>query len=989
MKKRLISLLLVVMMICTLLPVSIMADNDSTKSSITENIKAAVKELLISDTRTKIEPKVPSGETGMVVVPVFGKELTDILDEGKLFSYTKEALQVRLSGKSIIPEAKITITGIDENTKSIQQQELDLAKYSVFNDILPHVNVTVQGKETFKDSIKLLREALLKIPFSNEESVKKLFDAFRIPYEDEDIEAIFEESEDEDPGNSDPNNDKLKTVVKNILNVLGRGEFTDSNGTVHKFSREFLGHTIGFDGLGIDEEYCDDVDEFFTALYRAKAGDKVDQMVADAIHRLANDQLADYAGFAYQVYVKEDLPAGDYQVKIELIDRQGFTTKSLVKKYPVTVKAASVSYAGETRTEGTTTIDFEKLFAIEEDELEKIDTDSDNEIIKLFNFVVDAKDKLTSLYNGIVDNIPNNKEIKIPSLGTLTLPLVVDFTLGFTGVWLDRQDPYIGFTNQDLGGNLIAKTEQEEKAQFVMVDRDQLLNVMSAMIDVGKDTFTNTVNSLKEIYQNDGSNEGLPTWNEFTKMHQDILSLDTTGETPQVQFDAASMMKLVWIYVKMMDIPEVWDHFLANDVRLPAILMATADDEGNVKISEASNVTLVWMLDALIKIADLSQDALEELGAELREGGGIEAAVTAVFEGAELENDDLKQLLINVLVWISENTEEGSEAVVEILKATSGPIKGLINTWIYPLLQNDALFHLVGGFLEVEGGEGRMHGILTDKMPDSYYLLLQKKAPEGYLINPMVYTVKLDWSEDGWVYAKIANLGIVAPYFAEDYYTFLRNNSIAKTTDRILSRLSQGKEITILEDLMNGTANVTEQTIAASTYTIAFQAWIVYNFMGGRFVYTEENGGQTKLQEDITKYLIAQGKTAENLMKFSGDVYKRSKAVVSADLNGDGWAFYNASKSIKENIVVQTTAIAKQISDSIVTEGNKVNEAVKTVVKSTIDSLSEVDTTSKTAEYVDQAIAKAKESVTSMLRSALISAIKKTTSLFASMLKRK
>lgn len=159
--------------------------------------------------------------------------------------------------------------------------------------------------------------------------------------------------------------------------------------------------------------------------------------------------------------------------------------------------------------------------------------------------------------------------------------------------------------------------------------------------------------------------------------------------------------------------------------------------------------------------------------------------------------------------------------------------------------------------------------------------------------------------------------------------------------------------------------------------------------MGGRFVYTEENGGQTKLQEDITKYLIAQGKTAENLMKFSGDVYKRSKAVVSADLNGDGWAFYNASKSIKENIVVQTTAIAKQISDSIVTEGNKVNEAVKTVVKSTIDSLSEVDTTSKTAEYVDQAIAKAKESVTSMLRSALISAIKKTTSLFASMLKRK
>ena len=68
----------------------------------------------------------------------------------------------------------------------------------------------------------------------------------------------------------------------------------------------------------------------------------------------------------------------------------------------------------------------------------------------------------------------------------------------------------------------------------------------------------------------------------------------------------------------------------------------------------------------------------------------------------------------------------------------------------------------------------------------------------------------------------------------------------------------------------------------------------------------------------------------------------------------------------------------------IVTEGNKVNEAVKTVVKSTIDSLSEVDTTGKTAEYVDQAIAKTKDSVTSMLKSA----IKKTIGLFASLLKR-
>lgn len=975
MKKRLISLLLVVMMICTLLPLSAMAEGtDAEQPSTTSNIMEAVKELLFSDSRTKVNPSKPTGDTGMVVVPIFGKELTDILDEGKLFSHTKEALQVRLSGKSVIPETEITITGIDENTESIQQEKLDLASYSIFNDIVAHVNVEVQGRQAFKEVLLALKGYLVDGIQSSlvKSAVEKFLDSFNVPYTDEDIEAVV---------------DNPSEFETNLLNIIGRGEYTDADGKVHKFNTTVLGNTFGFTGLGLTEEECADVDKFFTALYKNYAGETVDTMITNAIRSMANDQLSDYMGFAYQVYVKEDLPAGDYNVRVEIIDRQGFTTKSLVREYPVTVEAASVSYAGETRTEGTTTFDFEKMFAIEEDELDKIDTDSDNDIIKLFNFVVEAKDKLNELYNGIVKLAPNNKEITLPVLGKITLPLTVDFTLDFTGVWLDREDPYIGFTNQDLGGNLIAKTEQEEKAQFVMVDRDELINVMEAMMDVGKDTFTNAVESLKEIYTNDGSNEELPTWDEFTKMHQEILSLDTTGETPQVQFNTDKLLPLVWVYVKMMDIPEVWDHFLANDVRLPAILMATADDEGNVKISENSNVTLVWMLDALIKIADLSQDALEELGTELREGGTIEALVDAVFEGADLENEDLKQLLINVLVWVSENTEEGSEAVVEILKATSEPVKGIINTWIYPLLQNDALFHLVGGFLEVEGGEGRMHGILTDKMPDSYYLLLQKKAPEGYIVNPMVYTVKLDWSEDGWVYARIANLGIVAPYFAENYYTFLRNNSIAKTTDKILSRLSQGKEITILEDLMNGTADVTGQTIAASTYTIAFQSWIVYYFMGGQFVYTEEKGGLTQLQEDITKYLLAQGQTAENLMKFSGDVYYRSKAVVSADLNGDSWAFYNASKSVKENIVVQATAIAKQISGSIVTEGNKVNEAVKTVVDNAIARLGKVDTTSKIASYLDAAKEKIVDMAKSTAKSILTTALKKTTSLFTSLIK--
>ena len=136
MNKRLISLLLVIVMICTLLPMAVLADpvsepdtSEETKTILdaqdsTEMMSIfldALKDLIFEDQETKATVDTDFSKYGMVAVPVFGKQLTEIIEEQTLFDSLEEAVQVRLTGKTIIPEMKITITGTDENTESIQK----------------------------------------------------------------------------------------------------------------------------------------------------------------------------------------------------------------------------------------------------------------------------------------------------------------------------------------------------------------------------------------------------------------------------------------------------------------------------------------------------------------------------------------------------------------------------------------------------------------------------------------------------------------------------------------------------------------------------------------------------------------------------------------------------------------------------------------------------------------------------------------------------
>ena len=84
---------------------------------------------------------------------------------------------------------------------------------------------------------------------------------------------------------------------------------------------------------------------------------------------------------------------------------------------------------------------------------------------------------------------------------------------------------------------------------------------------------------------------------------------------------------------------------------------------------------------------------------------------------------------------------------------------------------------------------------------------------------------------------------------------------------------------------------------------------------------------------------------------------------------------------------MQATAILKGISGSIVTDGSKVNGAVKSVIDKVIEGAAKIDTTSKLAAAVDQAKQKISETATKVATSLITTAIKKTAALFSSLFK--
>ena len=502
MNKRLISLLLVAMMIFSLLPMTVLAsdtdkgDNEPEKADETvESVDVfsafmeAMKNVLFTyDENRLTDEEVALGvsekdNTGAVAVPVFGKELSDIAREGNLFQYTKEALQVRLSGKSVIPVSEVTLTGdpSDEKTKDIKQT-LKEADYSAFHGLGIRVDATIQYKDFAADLIQDCYEMVDKYPI-----MSTILEYFHINTTRDGIESM------------------LDTIDKNdftdmILVLLGTGtlraktdiitssevfkkfaavaSFVGLNLTevLMKFINENMpgatieGDYIVFNGdwaKGLDMELDDctqGIEHFCNAIVDQKAEPAIEKMIKDVVDELINNELSKYAGFAYRSYVATGLPAGKYHVKVTMMDRQGFVTAEpnaeakISREFDVTVNAGKVAYAGDefsisNSDEYGNKVDLEKLLTIEED-VQQLENKNNNTIITQINNALATVGKTKELFNEAVKRINDLKkritdyQLQNPiTHNSVTMPFTVKVAFSLTGAWADWDDPSIDFTN--------------------------------------------------------------------------------------------------------------------------------------------------------------------------------------------------------------------------------------------------------------------------------------------------------------------------------------------------------------------------------------------------------------------------------------------------------------------------------------------------------------------------------------------------------------
>ena len=339
---------------------------------------------------------------------------------------------------------------------------------------------------------------------------------------------------------------------------------------------------------------------------------------------------------------------------------------------------------------------------------------------------------------------------------------------------------------------------------------------------------------------------------EVLELQKNVISFDKNG---QLQFDAISAYKLIKTLAVLLGDVDVMKEFKDAGCKIPAVLSAVSKENGVVTFDRTKNITLVWMIPILQEIAKTGKDAIQ--------------------------NEDYKKIIAFVST---------------LLDATGGIASSVINTVVYPFVQ-------------------RM-GLVGDKMPTGHYFLFERKAPDGYFCSPIVYTVIVTWSDADWVYANVADLGIITPYFAEGLYTFVRKTTVAGIMDKVINGIS-GKEVNLIDSILSDNLDVTAATIA-------YAAEIIYNNLGGNKKYESVN----ECAKALSKYLYASGRTSQNLLIFAVKTARRSKAFFTGDLTTD-WQFYNIKKKVFGNSQALITYTINSIKNAFVI-GPKVPDQFET-----------------------------------------------------------
>ena len=521
----------------------------------------------------------------------------------------------------------------------------------------------------------------------------------------------------------------------------------------------------------------------------------------------------------------------------------------------------------------------------------------------------------------------------------------IDFAM--PGVFLRSEKPGFSFTSADLAGNVLPGTE------FMLINREETLKIVKAALALGKDTFTNAMNLV--------GTEGF-TWDELNALNYDLVNVDLEGQQISInQEQAYKLLETYWMLIEASAKQPIQD-FMSDEtnIRLPAILKATADGNGIVRFTEDSNCTLTWSIEILFKMAGIVNEELQ--GFELDPD---------TFENENLQA--LSELILDVMKIVMENG-------TKVFDEYGNIITGVVNDWIYPILQNDSMMAFAKNLLVKYVGKDNLserqmsmldllptHALLTKKMPAGHYIMLETGVPKGYAHSPLFYTITIDWNTEAenmrdWCYVNVANLGVITPYFAEDYYTFLRTNSLTAEADKILNLITDGKTGTLIQDTLNGRNDITATTIL-------YQASIIYNYMGGNKVYASEQ----ELVDALNQHLYAYGRTAQNLLMFGNQVAQKAKNVVTCEITPD-WTFYTATTSPRANIALRVKALVEGFAAAVdTTGGNAVTEFIKESAEKVAEA---IDTTNYIAEQVEAVKEQVQDAVSTVAQKAIKAAVR-------------
>ena len=443
---------------------------------------------------------------------------------------------------------------------------------------------------------------------------------------------------------------------------------------------------------------------------------------------------------------------------------------------------------------------------------------------------------------------------KFPGLDELDLC----YAYLFPGLWCAEYDAGFSFRNVDVSEVPI------EGSTFMLINRQELLDVLKFMKDLGKDAFEGALKATfgGEMTYTDGVEP--ITYPGIVDLYTQLLNT----EGGEISLNSEVAYAIVKTYIGVIADMQLFNRVIEKTDNtltplklkypIPAMLEATSDADGIVTFSKSSNQTLTWILKILPQIGNYATQIMATV--------------------AEEKGDTGADLVVRLLTLFNEYSEKAAD----FLSAS-------INMFVYPFAQR--------------------LGLVGPKLASGEYIMFQTKAADGYWVNPIAYTMIISWHSEGttnedWYYSTVADMGLIGPYFAEGFYDFVRDTTFAGTIDKFLGQAT-GKDVNVVSDILNGKIDVTTETgkVAMGALT-AFATQVGFKSLGADKLFATKSD----FLSDMNKYLIQNGQTAQNLMVYLNRLAIRSKTVYTGQVD-EGWYFYNLDKS-------PTTTATKLISKS-------------------------------------------------------------------------